>query len=265
MIGKLAKAGILLLGLMGGIVKADPTVTDFTLVSEKRITRTIFEYTYKATITNDDTARKNVQATLTGAGTGTTIIEGVINVGLLSANQAITPVDTVTIRQDRALPFNQAALVWNIQSEANLTPKQEIQLLEDKGILPKLDRSSDVQGPDVNANGIRDDVETYIATNYTTTPQRAAAEQFARVVQTAMLVDTADSAAVKAESLKSSKAVHCIYTRFDGSLGTKQPAAVVQEIESISTSTKERLLAYLAFSKALDGTAGSLPRGDTCE
>lgn len=147
----------------------------------------------------------------------------------------------------------------------DMSPEQKIQSLEDQGDIPKLDRSSDIQGPDVNANGIRDDVEAYIATHYTSPPQRAAAEQFARVIETAMFVDKTDAAALKAVSLKSSKAVHCIYDHFDVNAGAKHPAAVIEEIESISTSTKARLLAYLAYSKALDGKAGSVPEGDTCE
>jgi hypothetical protein len=147
----------------------------------------------------------------------------------------------------------------------SMTPQEKIQSLEDQGAIPKLDRTSDIQGPDVNANSIRDDVDTYIADHYPLLPQRAAAEQFARVMQAAILVDKNDATAVKAAALESAKAVHCIYTQFDGNAGTKQAAAVIEEIESISTSTKARLLAYLAFAKALDGTSGSVPEGDTCE
>ncbi len=115
-------AAILLAGWMTRAAWADPTVTDIALVSEKRISRTVFEYTYKATITNDGTARKNVQATLSGAGTGTTITEGAINVGDLAVNQVITPTDTFTIRQDRTYAFNRAALVWSFSGETEIIP-----------------------------------------------------------------------------------------------------------------------------------------------
>ena len=151
------------------------------------------------------------------------------------------------------------------QITAIMTPEQKIQSLEDQGDIPKLDRSTDIQGPDVNTNSIRDDVEAYIETHYTSPPQRAAIEQLARVVQAAMLVDKTDAATLKAVSLKSSKAVHCLYGRFNVNAGAKHPAAVIEEIESISTNTKARLLAYLEYSKALDGSAGSVPEGDTCE
>lgn len=37
MIGKLIKVGILFLSIGGSVAKADPTITNLTLVSEKRI------------------------------------------------------------------------------------------------------------------------------------------------------------------------------------------------------------------------------------
>ena len=144
------------------------------------------------------------------------------------------------------------------------SPKARIAALEASGALPKLERTDTVDGLDTNADGIRDDVEAFISTHYSTPEQQAASRQFASVMQAAMLVDKEDIAAVKAISLRSSRAVNCIYTRFDPD-GDIKPAAVVQELRSISTNTKQRLLAYLAYAKALDGTTSALPEGDTCE
>jgi hypothetical protein len=141
----------------------------------------------------------------------------------------------------------------------------KLQELEDSGAIPKLDRSDSIAGIDANSDGIRDDVEAYIASNYAGDAQRAAARQFAKVMQDAMLVDKTNLSAVKAIAVRSSRAVNCIYAHFDGTAGSKQPSQVVGEIRAVSTNTKPRLLAYLAYSKALDGTAGALPEGDTCE
>jgi len=115
-------ACISLAGLMSGIAWADPTVTDITLVNEIRISRTVFEYTYKATITNDGVVRKNVQATLNNVRPGTTIVEGIIDVGELAANQVITSTDTFTIQQDRKFAFDRAALVWSFSGETVEAP-----------------------------------------------------------------------------------------------------------------------------------------------
>jgi hypothetical protein len=78
-------------------------------------------------------------------------------------------------------------------------------------------------------------------------------------------VDTSDLATVRSVAIRGSRSVNCIYTRFDGTGGSKQPLAVVEEIRAVSTNTKARLLAYQNYAKALDGTAGALPEGDTCE
>lgn len=148
---------------------------------------------------------------------------------------------------------------------SDATPKEKLEALENSGAIPKLERTNSIAGIDANANGIRDDVEAYIAANYSNPAQRAAVIQFAGVIQDAMLVDKANVAAAKAISVRVDRAINCLYSKFDVSSGEKHPAAIGQEIESISANTKKRLLAYLAFSKALDGTVGTSPEGDTCE
>ena len=144
------------------------------------------------------------------------------------------------------------------------TPADSIGALEDSGEIPKLDRSPDAGGPDTNNDGVRDDVETYIQANYSTEPRRAAARQHAAVIRAAILVDKNDAASVKRVSIRGSRAVRCIYQQFDGTSGQK-PAEVVEKIRAVSTNTKVRLKAYLAYAKALDGTSRTRPEGDTCE
>lgn len=89
--------------------------------------------------------------------------------------------------------------------------------------------------------------------------------QAARAIQETLLVDTSNVIVAKAVNRRVSYAIRCIYSRFDGSGGSKQPGRVVEEIEALATNTKPRRLAYLAFNKALDGTSWSMPEGDTCE
>ena len=129
----------------------------------------------------------------------------------------------------------------------------------------ELDRSNSIAGPDVNDNGVRDDLETILFNNYTSVPQRAAVMQYAKALQKTLTVDKTDMAAVRLVDREISRGINCIYSKFDGTNGAKQPAQVGQELISITANTKQRLLAYLQFSKALDGTSASLPVGDTCE
>jgi hypothetical protein len=110
-----------------------------------------------------------------------------------------------------------------------------------------------VAGIDANANAVRDDLEAFIATNFSAPTQRDAAQEFASVMQSAMTVDKADVAAVKAISERSSHAVDDIYVKFNGTSADRQPSDVVEEVVSISTNTNARLLAYQAYLTALRG------------
>lgn len=145
------------------------------------------------------------------------------------------------------------------------TPKEQIMALEASGAIPKLDRTNTLIGTDANANGVRDDIEAIITNNYTPSTQRAAAMQTAKAIQRALTVDKTDLAAVKIVDREISRGINCIYSKFDGTSSAKQPAQVTQELEAITANTKQRLLAYLQFNKALDGTSSALPEGDTCE
>lgn len=142
--------------------------------------------------------------------------------------------------------------------------REKIEALENSGDIPKLERTETLVGKDSNNNDIRDDIEEYIQANYTKNTHRSAAMQTAKAMQSTLLVDTTNTIAVKEVNRNLSRANHCIYLQFDEN-GSKQPAQVSQELESITTNTKTRLLAYLAFSKALDGTSWAMPEGDTCE
>lgn len=149
--------------------------------------------------------------------------------------------------------------------DPQVSPGEKIKSLELAGSIPKLEREPTLVGIDNDNNGIRDDVDSYIEVNYSAPYQRSAVEQLAKALQHTLVVDITDMNAVKNANRKLTEAVYCIYSRFDGSNGSKQPGQVSQELESITPNTKERLLTYLAFSKALDGTSWSLPEGDTCE
>ena len=131
--------------------------------------------------------------------------------------------------------------------------------------IPKLDRSNYLAGIDMDSNGVRDDIQIFIDATYSDASQHAATIQSAKALQKAILVDTSNTIAVKEANKMISEADHCIYSQFDGTNNSKLPAQVSQEIESLMTNTKERLLAYLGFSKALNGTSWTTPEGDTCE
>lgn len=150
-------------------------------------------------------------------------------------------------------------------TEPTQTPVQKVAALETSGAIPQLERTASVSGGDTNTNGVRDDIDAYITSQYSSAPQRAAAQQMAKALQKSLLVNPQDINAVKSIDREISRGINCIYAKFDGANGSQPPAKVAQVLESLTTNTKERLLAYLNYNKALDGTSSALPEGDSCE
>lgn len=91
----------------------DLDVVSLTKLSETRITRTEYDYVFAVTVQNGAQAITNAAQTLTTSGPGTSIIDGSVIVGDIAANAQITPTDTIKIRHDRSVPFNQSAFVWS--------------------------------------------------------------------------------------------------------------------------------------------------------
>ena len=91
----------------------DVQVKSLIKVSETRVSRTVFDYVFRVELANSGAALTNVKGTVTTAGDGTTIIDGNVAVGNIAAGKAVTPLDTIALRHDRAKPFSSAALVWS--------------------------------------------------------------------------------------------------------------------------------------------------------
>ena len=113
---------------------ADLSVGNYTLVSQVRVSRTAYDYTYKADLTNTGGPVTNVSAALASASPATTIIDGDLNFGDISANSSVTSSDTFTIRQDRTVPFDAAALVWNITAEPVIFTVSNLKLVKTKRV-----------------------------------------------------------------------------------------------------------------------------------
>ena len=82
-------------------------------------------------------------------------------------------------------------------------------------------------------------------------------------LQKTLLENKADRAALKLVDMEAGRSVRRLSLRFGGSHGSKQPATVGQELESVTANTKDRIKADLACSTAMDCTVMSLSEGDT--
>lgn len=116
-----------------------------------------------------------------------------------------------------------------------------------------------------HAQDVRGDVRLFILKEYNSGVQQAAAMQLAKAIQRALTVNTTDVALVRVIDSEIEKAISCIYSSFDAATSPKHPAQVAEDIVSLTTNTKQRLLAYLYFNKVLDGTTSTLPEGYYCE
>jgi hypothetical protein len=119
--------------LSGRATVSDLTVSTYTLVSSKRVTRTEFEYIYRANVTNSGAVDMlGVTATLTSKSVKTAVVDGSVTFGDVPAGKTVTSSDTFTIRQDRSVPFNPADLVWQIFGDPRATPPLVFSLYPNK-------------------------------------------------------------------------------------------------------------------------------------
>lgn len=139
----------------------------------------------------------------------------------------------------------------------------QIKALEASGQLPQLDRSSSIPGPDANHNGVRDDIEAWIAALPITDKQKKAALQKARGNQKMLLVDLTDKAALQALGDEGAAGIACLADVFMPNYqdGYKLRA----KIEALTANTKERARRYLDYNRARSGSVTRLPDGNTCE
>ncbi len=131
------------------------------------------------------------------------------------------------------------------------------------GQLPKLNRDLDLKGPDLNQNGIRDDVDEYIMRTFHQPEQRKAVQQYAFQSQAVLLVDKTDMIRVRRLNFEVARAISCIYDVFPHE--NQVSSNVVKSIGAVTSNTKHRFREKLAFSKALDGTSMIMPRDNYCD
>lgn len=113
--GVLFLAGFLLTPVSAQVNGNDLTISNYTQISKKRVGRTIFEFTYKADVTNSGSVGYvNVTATVTSDSAHTVVVDGELGFPDVAAGATKTSIDTFSFRQDRNYPFNQDDLVWEV-------------------------------------------------------------------------------------------------------------------------------------------------------
>ncbi|WP_431777807.1 hypothetical protein [Ottowia caeni] len=133
--------------------------------------------------------------------------------------------------------------------------------LENSGQVPRFDQSTSVVGTDTNGNGVRDDIDAFIAEQAISEPQKKALLQAGRALQLMLTTPLDDKTALNRATDLGSRAMRCIYSVFkDGNASTW-----ATKIEAITANTRQRTQRYLQYNKAISGSVIHLPNGDTCE
>lgn len=150
--------------------------------------------------------------------------------------------------------------------------KEQLEALEKAGELPALDRSTNIAGPDADRNGIRDDIDAYIAALPVSDAIKKAARQRARVQQKALLIDLKDRASLLTLSDASMASTACMSQMAEAGLPLEQHYKVRRnghvitlKIEAITANTPERADRYMAYMSALHGTTTTYPTGKVCD
>ncbi|MBX3609436.1 MAG: hypothetical protein KF871_06020 [Hydrogenophaga sp.] len=146
---------------------------------------------------------------------------------------------------------------------APATLAEQIQQLEASGKLPKLDRSDDIRGLDTDNNGIRDDIDAWIAALPITDVQKRAAQQMARVQQAKLVANLTDKTSLQLLGDRSMAGVSCLVDVFKPN--NQMGYDLIDQIEANTANTKNRAMQYLAYNRAVSGSSGTLPSGNTCE
>ncbi|HRH06420.1 MAG TPA: hypothetical protein PK702_11415 [Burkholderiaceae bacterium] len=139
---------------------------------------------------------------------------------------------------------------------------QQIKTLEDSGAYPKLDRSTDLKGPDQNLNGVRDDVEAWINAQPITDIQKKALMQEAEVLQKTLSVDLTNKAAVIALDNESMASTKCVGSAFSP---RQNGYNLMDKVKAITFNTKERTMRYIQYNQTPGAASTRMPEGNTCK
>lgn len=126
---------------------------------------------------------------------------------------------------------------------------EAIKRLEDLGEIPKLNKDKDIAGPDENGNGVRDDLDAYVASLPDKEEQKKAAIQYLAAYQYAITIDFENSQEVDDAITKTMDATSCIFERY----GADEAMKITKNLETYLFNTRARFEAEQMFDIAQQG------------
>lgn len=183
-----------------------------------------------------------------------------------SGDTAVDPLLTPPVQQVTTPPPNTPASTTPIAQTKEYAEEpsliDQIKALETSGALPELDRSTDIKGPDQNLNGVRDDIEAWIAAQPMKEGQKKAAMQTAEVIQKSLLVDLNDKVAQQAIGDEGMLSTACLSDAYRPDY--QDSYKVSSKIEAMTANTKERATRYMQYNRARSGSSTKYPINYAC-
>jgi len=135
------------------------TVGNYQLVSSTRINRTVYEYTYKATVTNNGADATKVTATLNIDAPGVTVLDGNLDFGDVTTGSTVTSTDTFTIQQDRTYSLSESQFIWQVEAQlsesSSFEPVLRLQGVNPSSAAPGTMVEIDYEAENLNVNSIQ--------------------------------------------------------------------------------------------------------------
>ncbi len=100
------------------------TVGNYVLAGRERIERSVYDYTFRADITNNNTYDiRNATAKLKDNAVSADVPDGTLSFGDVPAGGTVTSTDTFTVRVNRRFEFEASSLTWETDFSSDVPPE----------------------------------------------------------------------------------------------------------------------------------------------
>lgn len=149
-----------------------------------------------------------------------------------------------------------------VGNDGTESASQAILNLQQQDILPVFDTNESLAGIDANSNGIRDDIESYIASLQIADSKKSSLEETARHYQDVITTNLEIDSELRRLILSSMTMTRCLLlAHIDEPIAAQER---MKAIEAFTYNTNERTRKYMEYNAALDGIFVKRPNDINC-
>jgi hypothetical protein len=142
------------------------------------------------------------------------------------------------------------------------TIEQALDKLESTGGLPILDVNTSLSGNDDDNNGIRDDIDNYIANEAIESTKKDSLKEVAKSLQTIISSDLSNTENLEQTNSELTLSIVCLSSQFSNPADAHR---YLKKIEAYTANTRDRAEKYNSYNSKLDGTVTRLPDSADCQ